>query len=64
MVTFWAPPHWEFLTVEPSDEHELRCLQTEPSDMPYWNSRSQENSVVMSMVSTEKAEISELELEP
>lgn len=45
MVTFLAPAHWEFLTVVPSEEHEDRCLQPEPSSMVYWNSRSQSNSV-------------------
>lgn len=54
MVTFFAPPHWLFLTVDPSEEQALRCLQVEPSSMPYWNSRVQENSGEMSMVSTEK----------
>jgi hypothetical protein len=33
-VTFLAPPHWLFLTVVPSVEQELFCLQMEPSSMP------------------------------
>lgn len=45
MVMLVAPPHWVFLTVVPSLEQELRCLQLDPSLMVYWNSRSQLNSV-------------------
>lgn len=33
MVTFLAPPHWEFFTVLPDLEQEERCLQVEPSGM-------------------------------
>lgn len=58
MVTFLAPPHCEFLTVEPWEEQELRCLHVEPSPMEKWNSRSASNSVMTSMVLTEKDSIS------
>lgn len=33
MVTFLAPPHWVFLTMEPDEEQADRCLQVEPSGM-------------------------------
>jgi hypothetical protein len=33
-VTFFAPPHWVFLTDVPSLEQEHFCLQVEPSSMP------------------------------
>lgn len=64
MVTFFAPPHWEFLTVEPWEEQELRCLQVEPSPIEKWNSKSASNSVMTSMVLTEKDSISVSEPQP
>jgi hypothetical protein len=33
-VTFFAPPHWVFLIIEPPELQADFCLQVDPSGMP------------------------------
>ncbi len=53
-VTEVAPPHWVFSTVEPPVEQELRCLQVDPSCIPYKKSSSVSTETETCMVVMEK----------